>query len=155
MNRRRFLETMLCGLGAAVAVRKFPFSVYSFPKDITIRNGLTAEQLGMLQLEAVAAQLPNSVEQTYYIHPNQMAELRKLGIVTPVSMRTFRVKGVDLHMGRGSEVRYAGLRVIENPFVLDLPRLYPRYSEKWNYYGPGSISFRRARSTARSSPESV
>lgn len=34
MNRRRFLETMLCGLGAAVAVRKFPFSVYSFPKEI-------------------------------------------------------------------------------------------------------------------------
>ena len=47
------------------------------------------------------------------------------------------------------------VNIIETQGSINDYCLYPRYSEKWNYYGPGSISFRRARSTARSSPESA
>lgn len=130
MNRRNFLGTILSALGAAVAVRRFPFSVYSFPSEIKplnvprMREGVWcyAEHL-RLNSERLTGVF--AVQDSYYIHPDQMAELKKLGIVNPVEMRAFTIEGPL--PGRGSEVRYNGLRVIENRFVPNLPQLFPAY----------------------------
>jgi hypothetical protein len=37
MNRRNFLSTLIGGVAATVAVRTFPFRVFSFPKEIEYR----------------------------------------------------------------------------------------------------------------------
>jgi hypothetical protein len=38
MDRRKFLTTLIGGVAASAAVRTFPFRVFSFPKEIKVRD---------------------------------------------------------------------------------------------------------------------
>ena len=108
MNRRKFLNSLLYGLGAAVAVRKFPFSVYSFPKEvkpINVAPRVPQEiiDLWKQELEAVNRYGPH-FEGEWWMHPIQLAALRELGFGYP----------------------YIEIRKVGNgPFPYSSPDLYP------------------------------
>jgi hypothetical protein len=87
MNRRNFLSTMLYGLAASVAVRKFPFSVYSFPKEIKPLNVVPAVpkeivELWKKRLEMVK-RFGTDAGGEWWMHPKQLAALKQLGFGLP------------------------------------------------------------------------
>lgn len=108
MNRRNFLSTMLYGLATSVAVRKFPFSVYSFPKEIKPLNvvpRLPKEivELWKQRLELVKRYGSDAASE-WWMHPKQLAVLKELGFGYP-------------HI----EIRKVG----EGPWPYSSPDLYP------------------------------
>jgi hypothetical protein len=107
VNRRNFLEAMLCGLGAAVAVRKFPFSVYSFPKEIKVLNATRVPdyilQLWKQRLESIK-RFGTEVYAEWWMHPKQLAVLKEIGFGYPQI-----------------EIKKVG----EGPFPYSMPDFYP------------------------------
>jgi hypothetical protein len=96
MNRRNFLSTMLYGLAASAAVRKFPFSVYSFPREIRPLNVPRVPKeivaLWKQRLEMVK-RFGQDAGGEWWMHPKQLAALKELSFTRYPRIEIREVEG--------------------------------------------------------------
>lgn len=84
MNRRGFLRTLAGGAAAAVAVRTFPFRVYSFPSIEPIR--WYASDWGYSGVHAFS--------DVWILHPDQVRAFKDLGVKIEDEFYTDSIAGI-------------------------------------------------------------